>query len=231
MASNTLGCLLSIMTGAPLDIFLNEKGPSTKEEWFLVGELFLKIKQEVIAICAYEQAIELGFEKAKKSCAYCMMMNNKPEEALKLLDEILMLDKNDADAWIIKAKCYKKINDVENEKDALQSALNAIENQIIVSPSECRLFITKATILSSQGNIEEATSTINLALNFDKQNQEIQNEAKILKANLLAIQGKFDIALTSVEEILFKEPEMQKALDLKNLLVEDIKSQKGKNED
>jgi len=94
---------------------------------------------------------------------------NKPNEALDLCNQIIA-DQNDASAYIIRARTYITLGDLEKAGDDLDRAVAA-------DPNAVNAWLARSDFYKATGRLEKAMADIDHALTLDADNPEVQIRA------------------------------------------------------
>jgi Flp pilus assembly protein TadD len=91
------------------------------------------------------------------------------KESIINLDKYLLLNKNDAGKWVIKAQLHIQLGQIEE-------ALNAVDKGIQINPSIGEYYFTRAIILDQMGKVNEAKNEIRKSRQYGYDGQAAKRE-------------------------------------------------------
>lgn len=185
-----------------------------------IGLLYEEKKDFAQAQRSYEAALSYNDKNHKifQHLAWCNFLSNNIPVALDFINKASQREKDTADSYYIKARCYLAVN---NFQEAQENFLISIEK----APSEPNYLISYAILLYHQNKYEEAFNTIlkaqnlkpdncevwfNLGILYEKCNQA--SEAIVAYNRVLEIDNKHKEAKARIKIINQHTPQQRTAL-------------------
>jgi tetratricopeptide (TPR) repeat protein len=137
---------------------LTKKSPNPRA-FALLAASYEQMHEYGLAANAYKQALQLdpGRAELKEALAQDLAMSNQLEEALKLYQEIVQANPQDAQA-------YLRISQIYRQQKKYDLAQQAGDKAKAIDPDNLEVRFNSVALLESQGKIQEAVSTLKAIL-------------------------------------------------------------------
>jgi tetratricopeptide (TPR) repeat protein len=137
---------------------LTKKSPNPRA-FALLAASYEQMHEYGLAANAYKQALQLdpGRAEIKEALAQDLAMSNQLEEALKLYQEIVQANPQDAQA-------YLRISQIYRQQKKYDLAQQAGDKAKAIDPDNLEVRFNSVALLESQGKIQEAVSTLKAIL-------------------------------------------------------------------
>ncbi|MGC8600746.1 MAG: tetratricopeptide repeat protein [Nitrososphaeria archaeon] len=203
---------------------VHRKDPSNPQYYYKVGELFMKTGRVQEALEQFDKAIEIKPDSANYHAAKGTALNElgRYQNALEELDKALSLNQKNSNALFQKSIALKNIGKLDEALTSINSAIQYFPRYVGMEPVLAYYYEIKAGVLMSMGSFGEALSVLDEAEKISPVNKKGYDTRRLMRANLLNLNGRYQEALEEYAFLLSLNPQNAffhygKAIALENL--------------
>ena len=202
----------------------HQKDPSNPQYYFKVGDLFMKTGRPLEALEQFDKALEIKPDSANYHTGKGTALNElgRYQEALEELDRALSLNQKSSNAFLQKSIALKNIGRLDESLSSINLAIQYFPRYAGMEPILAYYYEIKAGVLMAMGSFGEALSVLDEAERISPVNKKGYDTRRVMRANLLNLNGRYQEALDEFTFLLSFSPNNAflhygKAIALENL--------------